>query len=259
MIQNIKILLKKILFKFPSIYRRIFIKSKIAFGERYWYMFQKNFLCVDHKESDFNINLEVNNKLPFKNVEQIFTSHMLEHITNEMGIKFLNQCYDILQKNGVIRIEVPDVEILINDYKGKKRFIKSVQNQNKKTLVDKYNFDEIYAEPHLALSSYLSLYIDPRGFHVPVKTEKKEFDNNLNLLSTDEFCEWLISLQTTKQKETHGHINWFNYNKIHDILKEIGFSKIERVYSGKTNNNFDLLMERSGERGEYSLILEAVK
>ena len=257
--ENIKTILKKIIYKSPSIFRRIFIRKKIAFGERYWYMNQIAFLCVDYKESDLNINLEEVNFLPFKNVKQIFTSHMLEHVSNEMGINFLNQCYSILNKNGIIRIEVPDVEILINDYKGERKFINSVQIQNKKSLVDKYNFDNIYSEPHMALSSYLSLYIDPRGFHVPVRTQKLEFEDKINNLSTSDFCDWLISLQTNRQKATHGHINWFNYDKIKTMLKDIGFSKVERVSSGITSNNFDLTMDRGGERGEYSLILEAVK
>jgi hypothetical protein len=260
MIPNkIKPFLKKIIFLLPSIYRRLFIKNKLAFGERYWYKYQLNFLCIDHEQGDLNINLENDNRINFKNVEQIYTSHMLEHISEEKGLIFLKSCLNILGKNGVIRIEVPDVDILIKDYLDSRKFTKSAQAQNEKLLIKKYGFDKSYSSPHVSFSGYISCYVDDRDFHAPILTDEKLFNDKLNSLSTAEFCDWLISIQNKNQLKTHGHINWFNFDKLKSILTELGFTKIDRLSIGESNNNFDLSLERPGERSLYSLIVEARK
>ncbi len=146
---SFKEFVKKIVFKVPSLLRKGFIRSKIAFGERYWYKNQMHFLCVDHADADININLETVKEMPFRNVQQIYSSHMLEHISSDMGLSFLKQCYAMLGNNGTLRIEVPDVDILIKDYKGPRKFINPVKEQNKKSLVDHYKFDKVYGEAHM--------------------------------------------------------------------------------------------------------------
>jgi len=58
--------------------------------------------------------------VPFKNnsVDIIFTSHFLEHLPKNDSYKFLKKCYKILKNRGVIRIVVPDINILLERYRG---------------------------------------------------------------------------------------------------------------------------------------------
>ncbi len=49
-------------------------------------------------------------------IDIIYSSHTLEHFTKEDGLKFLKECYRVLKKDGVIRILVPDLECIINEY-----------------------------------------------------------------------------------------------------------------------------------------------
>ena len=56
--------------------------------------------------------------LPFKDnsVECIYTSHMLEHLSRKSVLSFLSETLRSLKYNGVIRIAVPDLELIVKKY-----------------------------------------------------------------------------------------------------------------------------------------------
>jgi len=49
-------------------------------------------------------------------VDYIFSSHALEHIGIEDGLRFLKECHRMLKTGGVIRIAVPDCGLLMRQY-----------------------------------------------------------------------------------------------------------------------------------------------
>ena len=57
-------------------------------------------------------------KIPLKNntVECLYTSHMLEHLSQKDAKAFLKEALRVLKVDGVLRISVPDLKIAINDY-----------------------------------------------------------------------------------------------------------------------------------------------
>lgn len=59
------------------------------------------------------------NKFPFEDnsIQYIYHSHLLEHFAESDGIRFTQECYRVLQKDGIIRIVVPDLENIIECYK----------------------------------------------------------------------------------------------------------------------------------------------
>lgn len=46
----------------------------------------------------------------------VYSSHTLEHLSKEDGRRFLSECHRVLRDDGVIRIVVPDLRSLIDDY-----------------------------------------------------------------------------------------------------------------------------------------------
>lgn len=62
--------------------------------------------------------IDITQGIPYQdnNVDLIFTSHMLEHITREEGKKFLKECYRVLKPDGIIRISVPDTRLITQKY-----------------------------------------------------------------------------------------------------------------------------------------------
>ncbi len=73
---------------------------------------------------DFNSNSEFVQKynlykpLPFddSSIDIVYSSHVLEHFPKCFAPKFLQECYRILKKGGIIRVVVPDLEILAKNY-----------------------------------------------------------------------------------------------------------------------------------------------
>ncbi len=61
---------------------------------------------------------DVSKGLPFKNneVDWIYTSHLLEHLTPEKANLVINECRRVLVEGGIIRILVPDLRLLVDDY-----------------------------------------------------------------------------------------------------------------------------------------------
>jgi len=49
-------------------------------------------------------------------VDTIYSSHTLEHFTRDEGRFFLNECYRILCRGGIIRIIVPDLNFIVERY-----------------------------------------------------------------------------------------------------------------------------------------------
>ena len=46
----------------------------------------------------------------------VYSSHFLEHVPRDMVIGFLEECYRVLEPNGVIRLVLPDLEELCKAY-----------------------------------------------------------------------------------------------------------------------------------------------
>ena len=49
-------------------------------------------------------------------VDIVYSSHTLEHFTREEGRHFLSECHRVLRKNGIIRIVVPDLKHITQEY-----------------------------------------------------------------------------------------------------------------------------------------------
>lgn len=76
---------------------------------------QKNFFAFAR-----NADIHVANalKLPFidGSVDVIYSSHMLEHLDQHEAKVFLNEAKRVLKPRGVLRIGVPDIRILVDEY-----------------------------------------------------------------------------------------------------------------------------------------------
>ncbi|MBF9022622.1 methyltransferase domain-containing protein [Rhodobacterales bacterium FZCC0069] len=49
-------------------------------------------------------------------VDCIYTSHMIEHLSQEGARNFLNEAIRVLKVGGIVRIAVPDLRIAVNEY-----------------------------------------------------------------------------------------------------------------------------------------------
>lgn len=88
-----------------------------------------NLGCGQKYHKDWvNIDFESNNEyviqhnlldgIPIEDgeVTVVYHSHVLEHFSKVDGFRFMKECFRVLQKNGIIRIAVPDLETIAEEY-----------------------------------------------------------------------------------------------------------------------------------------------
>lgn len=83
------------------------------------------FTLLNKKLNFFNLDWDENillhdltKKFPWseESVDQIYSSHTLEHLDKNQGHAFLSECYRVLKKEGIIRIVVPDLRAFVDYY-----------------------------------------------------------------------------------------------------------------------------------------------
>lgn len=70
---------------------------------------------------DWNKKIYIHNlkeKFPWADctIDVVYSSHTLEHFSKEDGRRFLAECHRVLQKNGIIRLVVPDLRCIVVEY-----------------------------------------------------------------------------------------------------------------------------------------------
>src|SRR5688500_9331560 len=58
------------------------------------------------------------NGIPFNDntFEVVYHSHVIEHFTKRDGKKFLTECYRVLKPEGIIRVAIPDLQKIVEQY-----------------------------------------------------------------------------------------------------------------------------------------------
>ncbi len=58
------------------------------------------------------------NGLPFANgsVSVVYSSHTFEHFTYSQSLALTKECFRVLQPGGILRIVVPDLELIVSEY-----------------------------------------------------------------------------------------------------------------------------------------------
>jgi SAM-dependent methyltransferase len=75
----------------------------------------------DQANADWGRNVlvhDVRKPLPFpdNSLSVVYASHLLEHLHFEEGQRLLKECYRVLLPGGVVRMVVPDLRVIMEDY-----------------------------------------------------------------------------------------------------------------------------------------------
>lgn len=83
--------------------------SRLPFGQK---LFKTPVWPADVRRHD------VSKGLPFKTetVKYIYSSHTFEHFTYEASLRLAAECFRTLEPGGVLRLVVPDLNLIIRDY-----------------------------------------------------------------------------------------------------------------------------------------------
>lgn len=85
--------------------------NKYDFKEHYLYE-------VDEVPGAFILKYDLARGIPARHnsLQRIYHSHFLEHLTRDQGVKFLKDCFDTLENNGVMRFALPDFRLWCTSY-----------------------------------------------------------------------------------------------------------------------------------------------
>jgi predicted SAM-dependent methyltransferase len=104
------------------------IKVNLGCGNR----FLEDWVNIDFvSQNDNVIQYDLRNGIPLddSSADVIYHSHILEHFTKDEAIFFLTECYRVLKKDGIIRISIPDLELIARQYLTMLTFVQEDENE----------------------------------------------------------------------------------------------------------------------------------
>ena len=177
------------------------------------------------------------NGIPFNNdeIDVVYHSHFLEHLERKDAIEFLRENKRVLKKGGVLRVVVPDMELLCNEY----------------LLSIKQCEIEADIKGH---EEYISNIIEQCVRQTPFGASKQG--------KIKSSIEYFILGNANKRGETH---KWmYDRFSLKNILQELGFDDIKvRSYEESDIHDWHKYKLDINDNGEQylknSLYLEAKK
>ncbi|GHA85161.1 hypothetical protein GCM10009069_05350 [Algimonas arctica] len=175
--------------------------------------------------------------------EAVYTSHTVEHITDEAVKNMFSEAYRILKPGGFLRVTTPDIDL---DYRA------YIEND----LLYFYWFDN---KRHSDPSLYPSARLNQPGkdmtsaqrfvFHLASSVSINHSDTNARTIDDGELkdifnrMEYEAALDEvkgrasidTQRKYPGNHINWWNENKLRRMLAEAGFDTVYRSGYGQSH------------------------
>jgi SAM-dependent methyltransferase len=196
---------------------------------------------------DYIIDFRLKNPLPFqrKSVLAIFTSHVLEHLDDDAVKHLLSECHRILKSNGILRISVPDMNRAFKAYREK-----NWSFFDRGGVLCKGN------ELERKLVNFFASYKEGNYSGGPIVTPEEVIEK-MRTLDKYSFCKWCVSL--IPHSATYiAHVNAFDFDKLQQMLKNIGF---KRIYKSRFRKSRLKSMQATefDNRPIVSLYIEAIK
>lgn len=216
-----------------------------------WYDYSEMFI-------DYNINLEDGMEWPIDDNEfsLVFSSHTLEHLSDEAIEKTLSEMHRILEPGGLVRLNVPDVDIFKRKYENEDKawFI----NKRNRNQPDKLSSPEFHMEEYF-VSTFASHLTNTRNHHtnqhcVDFSDVRDDYDE---LPEFEFYQKYSNMIEDEWQNESPGsHRNWFNEERLTRLLSNAGFNNISQKRC-QVSTVLEFTNEEFNKRPYMSIFVEA--
>ncbi|MGD8567764.1 MAG: methyltransferase domain-containing protein [Gammaproteobacteria bacterium] len=164
--------------------------------------------------------------------EIFYTSHTIEHITDDAALHLFSEVNRVLKTGGIFRITAPNIDLHYQAYLSNDRhFFYWTKNYQ-----SAYQYRKVHLRQPLSQASTQQLFLYEFATHVS-EIFSDSIDNPLSDAEIDkifqsmEFSKALDSIVSRcsldKQRKYPGnHINWWNRDKVINFLQRCGFKKI---------------------------------
>lgn len=252
-------------------------------------VFHEDWINIDHISSSKHVKqYDISKNIPLEDdsVDFLYHSHVLEHLTKKNGLIFLKECHRVLKKEGVIRIVVPDLKTIAEEYLKAYNNVKtnnSIQNEANYNwmlieMIDqlareksggemlKYWSQDEIKNPDFLENRIGKVYLKYRNFKEQIANKPltvKEKILNFFLKKIGLTWDDYETLKFSKLGERH---KWmYDDFSLSNTLKDLGFTNI-KIQTGNTSYNNEwykyssLDMDQDEKlRKPDSLIIEALK
>lgn len=210
-----------------------------------------NLDAKSHNKKVIKCNLRRRLPYPDNSVSAIYSCHVFEHLNISDGLKLMKECYRILQKEGVVRIIVPDLDLILwayNNWENKEEI-----NKIFPVGIHKEN-DNLDKRDWLKWCLYDNSKEDRNGTH------KITYQNKLpinQLKKAKEWLKWRLYKNYTEYKtETHKITYWDKL--LINQLKKAGFSDVQKTSDNNSKSKHEFFKKIENFPNK-SLAVEGIK
>jgi len=171
-------------------------------------------------------------KIISNSADLLYSSHVIEHVTDEAVQNLCNEMYRVLKPNSVARIQAPNVDIFYNNFK-KNNITSWLANKNPSmSKIPLGNVSPAQAFVWAFASNATNIHRDGANKRLTDDMINKAFFEK-DYVDALNYCTSFVSLE--KQKKYPGnHMNWWNPTKIISMLEEVGFSEVYESHFGES-------------------------
>jgi hypothetical protein len=231
--------------------------------QNYVTSFPPEWTSVDVANADILVDLEeADYELGLTGVRYAYSGHTIEHLSDAAVRRLLGKLFQAMSPGGVLRIECPDLDLLLDDYKCVHNQERRVTRQMTELMEQRHmeRADPRYGQEHQMVLAGIVSYTDHESKMILTPLcSAEEFNRNIAAMSNEEFGDWAVSLLTPEHlRDSYLHRNWFNFDKLQRFLTEAGFSGVTRCQPGHSPHGFRMNINRT-YRAWCSLYVEALK
>ena len=198
--------------------------------------------------------------------EIFYTSHTIEHISDEAAQFVFDEVYRILKNGAVFRLTTPNIELVYNAFKKNDLDFFHYMYRNS-AIPALLNGVEVIQDKRKASIEQLFLFIFASSLSTLHNFGNKKFTDKeirkifseKDLKSALNYFTSLCSLEI-QGKFVGNHINWWNKEKIFNMLKKAGFTK---VFLSGYGQSFSPVLRNThyfdNTHSEMSIYVEAIK
>lgn len=204
----------------------------IGGGNWYYPRWENIDLYADDIFVDYRIDLRLKQPIPVSDscAVIIFSSHVLEHMSDEDCFFVLRECYRILKPEGILRIVIRDMDKALEAYRARDdRFFDEggalcIGDSIERKLV---NFFASYAKD---------------GYRGGPIVSPELVREKLRALDKYQFITWCAGL-IPEDAPYKAHVNGYDFAKLKKFIKEVGFRKV--VKSEHRKSSAKILREKA--------------
>jgi len=242
-----------------------------AFRHPYWTNVDKpSDWYREHQDQQAMIAYDLMERVPLPiaddEAQLIYTSHTMEHVPDVAAFHFFSEAHRTLAPDGLLRVTVPDADLFYRAYCNRDRHFDNIVRQYADPVkAHKIGLD-VPADAMSPQQLFLWRVATTVSVHhtdgSPERLDDDEVDRLFDTLPYEEALNECIAKCDLEVQRRHPgcHVNWWNWKKLSQSLREAGFSKVRRCGFGQSAS--PLMRDKrffDSTRPESSIYVEAEK